>query len=292
MTSNERGQGTIEWVGLVLLIPLAAFAAGAAVGGVPGADLARAIAAKVACAARITAACGSGVDALTAEYGPELAALIRRHAPTIHLSGEADKLPVDHRRCREPGCASVPGSGAVWRSGEGLRATAFTRVVDCRRDAIEATEAAGADCSGERAGNVYVQFWLYYPDSRTEPWGERGYHPDDWESLQIRVGPEVDARASSHHSYNYRGGIRNWASDTGIRPKSGWGPYTGELHVTSASHAGHVRSARRGTRRVPARRLRLVPIEPIGAAAGRKHGFAVAPPWLKPVYRDPEETGT
>ncbi|HSI79951.1 MAG TPA: hypothetical protein VK919_04800 [Solirubrobacterales bacterium] len=292
MASQERGQGTVEWVGLVLLVSLAALAAAAAAGGVPGAEVGRAIGSKLACAVRIGAACDPEADPLAAEYGPKVAAMLREHAPTIHLSGDADQLPVDHRRCREPACATASRSGRVSRTAAGLPATAFTRVVDCRPEAAERTESAGADCSGERAGNVYLQFWLYYPDSRTEPWGEWGHHRDDWESLQVRVGSRVDGRASSHRSYNYRGGIRNWASDAGIRPRPGWGPYTGELHVTSASHAGHVRSTRRGTRRVPARRLRLVPIEPLDAAAGSEHDFAVVPPWLKPVYTDPEETGT
>jgi len=291
-SAGERGQSTVEWVGLVLLVSLAILAAGAAAGGVPGADLARAVASRLVCAVRVAGACERRTDALAAEYGAELAALAREHAPSIQLAAGADQLPVDHRDCREVACAAVSRSGSLWRTDEGLPATAFTRVIDCRPAAAGDGEAGGADCSGERAGRVYVQYWLYYPDSRTEPWGERGYHPDDWESLQVRIGATVDGRASSHHSYNYRGGIGNWASDAGISPKPGWGPYTGELHVASASHAGHVNGEGRGRRRVPGRRLRLVPIEPLGAAAGSDHDFAVTPPWLKPVYRDPEETGT
>ena len=55
--------------------------------------------------------------------------------------------------------------------------------------------AAGADCSGERAGKRYLQYWLYWPDSQTEPFGERGYHPDDWESFQVRIG-ETESRGA------------------------------------------------------------------------------------------------
>ena len=32
-----------------------------------------------------------------------------------------------------------------------------------------------------------------------------------------------DSRASSHHSYNYDGGIGSWLSDAGIFPRSAWG---------------------------------------------------------------------
>lgn len=285
----ERGQGSVEWVALVLLVSLALAAIVAvAAPGVPGADLARDVAAKLICAARLAGTCEARADELALEYGAEVAALLREHAPTIHYGAGAAQLPVDHRVCREPGCAETHAADDAWRSADGRRATAFTRVIDCR----PSPPPGDADCSGERAGRLYLQYWLYYPDSRTEPWGDRGYHPDDWESLQVRIDEGVEARASSHHSYNHRGGVRNWPSDTGVVPKSGWGPYAGQLHVGSGSHAGHVRGDGPGHRTVPSRRLRLVPIEPLGAQAGPRHAFAVTPPWLKEVYRDPEATGT
>jgi hypothetical protein len=277
----------------VLLVSLAIVALGAAIGpGPPGAELARAIASRIVCAVRLSGSCERSSHALAVEYGAEVAALIREHAPTIHFEEGAEYLPVDHRRCRRTACAFAAGSGAVWQTRRGLPATAFTRVIDCRPDAVDRADAPGATCSDGREGNVYVQYWLYYPDSRTEPWGERGYHPDDWESLQVRVGPQVDARASSHHSYNYTGGVRNWPSDAGVVKKSAWGPYTGELHVAAGSHAGRVKDPGRGSRYTPASRLRLVPIEPIGTAEGEAQGFAIAPPWRKEVYIDPEAKGT
>jgi LmbE family N-acetylglucosaminyl deacetylase len=290
---GERGQGTVEWIALVLLVAAAVVVLGAALGiGVPGAELARAIGTRIVCAVRLSGSCERASEALAAEYGPELAALVGEHAPTIHYRSGTEYLPVDHRECREVACAAAVGSGRVWRTREGLPATAFTRVIDCRPDRAPDAGADGADCSGKRAGKVYIQYWLYYPDSRTEPWGKRGYHPDDWESIQVRIGREVDARASSHRSYNHRGGVRNWPTDAGVWRRSGWGPYTGELHVSAGSHAGHVHGERRGSRHTPARRLRLVPIEPIGAESGEVHDFAVTPPWLKEVYRDPEAKGT
>lgn len=284
----------MEWTALLLVVSLAVVAAaGAAAGaGMPGAELARALASRVICAARLAGSCEKGSAALAAEYGAEVAALVREQAPTVHYRSGARYLPVDHRDCRETGCASVSGGGAAWRTDDGLPATAFTRVVDCRPSGAERAEADGATCSGRRAGSLYIQYWLYYPDSRTEPWGERGYHEDDWESLQVRIGEGVDGRASSHHSYNYTGTLSNWPSDAGVFKKSGWGPYTGELHVTAGSHAGRVRDRRRGARYTPAARLRLVPIEQLGAEDGDAHDFAITPPWSKEVYRDPEAKGT
>jgi hypothetical protein len=74
-------------------------------------------------------------------------------------------LPVDFRRCRESGCADGSERGDVDRSDAGLPVTAFVHVVDCRESEAAATAAAGADCSGSRAGNLYLQYWTYYIDS-------------------------------------------------------------------------------------------------------------------------------
>ncbi len=133
-------------------------------------------------------------------------------------------LPVDYRRCREDACAEGPEE---WRrrprSNAGEPVVAFTHAVDCRPGAAAETEAAGADCSGERAGNLYLQYWFYYPGSATAEGstplkgpirkastavGKPTYHPDDWESLQVKIEPggRRSARASSHHGYVYDAG--------------------------------------------------------------------------------------
>ena len=68
------------------------------------------------------------------------------------------ELPVDYRRCREDPCSNGrAGAGEVAETAAGLAATAFVHVVDCRPGAVAATEAQGLDCSGERAGNLYLQ---------------------------------------------------------------------------------------------------------------------------------------
>jgi hypothetical protein len=219
-------------------------------------------------------------------------------------------LPVDFRRCRETSCGGGAGSGLVWRTRTGEPVVAFVHVIDCRAGAIGPSRASGFDCSGDRAGRVYLQYWLYYANSATlrgvPVAGQRGFHADDWESFQVRIGPsgEADARASSHYGYNYEGGARNWASDAGIgplraatealglRPHGGWGPDTGELFVSGGSHAGHAKGDDGITRLTPRGRLQLIPLEPIAVGDGGRYRFAIPPPWLKPVWSDPEVEGS
>jgi hypothetical protein len=149
----------------------------------------------------------------------------------------------------------------VTRSLAGRAVSVFTHVVDCRDPARAG--ARGYDCSGERAGRVYVQYWTYYGDSATSRsapiLGAAGYHADDWESFQIRINPDgsVDARASSHNGYNGADAPSvDWASDAagklpgaaqvrdateklGLRDPRGWTRSQGTLYVSGGSHAGH-----------------------------------------------------
>jgi hypothetical protein len=185
-------------------------------------------------------------------------------------------------------------------------------VIDCRDPGPGLLVAAGSgpDCSGVRAGNLYLQFWFFYPDSATlrgvPVAGPKGYHRDDWESFQVRVGADgaVSVRASSHRAYNHGKGPQNWGAEAGIEPlrfgaeavglrsSAGWGPETGALFVSGGSHAGSAEANPLDylQRITPADRLRLIPLEPI-AAAGR-FSFAITPPWRKQVWLDPEAEGT
>lgn len=294
---------------LVLLVALLVVGLLAAGLRVPGAGLARSIAAKILCAVEISDSCERD-SALVAAYGLDLARLVREHAPAIVYESGMRALPVDYRACRRPACADGARSGLVSRSRAGRPVAGFVHVIDCRDEARWRTEASGAKCSGDRAGRLYLQYWLYYPDSATlrdvPVAGRRGYHADDWESYQVRIEPggETDARASSHHGYNYEGGRRNWGSDAGIGPlrdlseavglrtKGGWGPATGYLFVSGGSHAGHASGDSDEIVRVtPRRRLRLIPLEALAARAGQA-SFAITPPWLKEVWSDPEAEGT
>lgn len=303
----ERGQGTVEWIGLVAVLSLAMLVLVAAGVRVPGAPLARALADRLLCAAALAEACGDETD-LIAAYGTEVGKLVRRHMPTLAFEKGSRALPVDFRRCRSSGCSDGSEEGLVHRADRGLPVTAFVHVIDCREGEAERTEAEGADCSGERAGNLYVQYWTYYADSATlrgvPVAGKKGYHADDWESVQLRFRPDgsVDQRASSHHGYNYSRGLGNWGADAGFGPakyaaealgmrhENGWGPETRLLLVSGGSHAGNSRDLTEIVRFTPGPRVRLIPLERIAASTGAR--FAVSPPWLKKVWFDPEAEGT
>jgi hypothetical protein len=299
---SEQGQSTVEWVGLLLLVALLL----AAIVGfglrVPGGALARAIASRILCATAIAESCGDE-PALIATYGTEVGELAREHMPTLAFEEGSHAVPVDWRRCRRSVCGDGRGQGDVRRTDADLQVTAFVHAVDCRRG----SETEGAECSGRRAGNLYLQYWLYYADSATLRGvpivGEKGYHHDDWESVQVRIGEDgdVDERASSHHGYNYREGEPNAASDAGIAPlrelnetlgvraENGWGPETHLLLVSGGSHAGNLGDDR-GARYTPATAVHLIPLEPLAAADSTP--FAISPPWLKHVWRDPEAEET
>ena len=292
---SEQGQGTVEWVGLVLLVSVAMLGLVAAGARVPGAPLARALADRILCAASLADGCGDE-PALIAAYGTDVGRLVRRFMPVLAFERGSRAVPVDFRRCRSSECGDASGGRLVHQTDAGLPVTAFVHVVDCRLAAIEQTESEGADCSGERTGRLYLQFWTYYPDSATlrgvPVAGEKGYHRDDWESVQFRVNPDGSAeeRASSHHGYNYERSSGNWASDAGFVAHDGWGEATHLLLVSGGSHAGNAFAFTEVDRFTPDRRVHLVPLEPIAAAGG--YEFAVSAPWLKKVWVDPESRET
>jgi hypothetical protein len=299
---SERGQSTVEWVGLLLLVTLLLVAIVAAGVRVPGGALARAVASRILCATALAGSC-SDEPGLMAVYGTEVGELARDHMPTLAFEDGSHAVPVDWRRCRSTVCGDGGAEGDVRRTDADLQVTAFVHAVDCRRG----SETDGADCTGRRAGNLYLQYWLYYADSATfrgVPIAEEeGYHHDDWESVQVRIGEDgtVDQRASSHHGYNYRPSAANLASDAGFGPlreleetvgaraENGWGPETHLLLVSGGSHAGNL-GDERGGRYTPAAAVHLVPLEPI--AGSDSTTFAISPPWLKQVWHDPEAEGT
>jgi hypothetical protein len=310
---REGGQATVEWIALVLLASLLLLGVLAAAGGrLPGGELARSILGRIACAVRLDGSCGDdGAAGLALAYGPELAATVRGHAPDLLYEEGMVALPVDYRRCREPACSDGPETGMVTRSSSGERVVAFVHVVDCRAAARAESRQAGYDCSGDRAGNLYLQYFFYYPTSSTAKAlpGDAGFHLDDWESLHVRIRPDgaADVRASSHHGYNYEYSKLNAGSDAGgaiggavndaveavgARPKGGWGPSTGQLHVSGGSHAGNARhDGYTPSRTTPGNRLLLIPLESL-SGPDRAARFEVTPPWHKTVYKDPESEET
>lgn len=295
---DEEGQATPEYLGVVLLV---AVLFGVLVLSTPLAAeslrVGRSLVGALICAVEGSSECGLEGDELTQAYGGELAALVRRHAPEIRFEdAEYVSLPVDPRDCRNRSCADSSARGRLRESFEGQPPTAFVRAIDCRSPARP--DPPEADCTGERAGNVYLQYWLYYPDSATRSMGRAGYHADDWESFQIRVRPDgTDARASSHRSYNSDPEPLNLSDAGEVGPfdlrESGWGPSGGYLWVSDGSHAGRTAGDDRYFRSVAAEDLRLIPIEPNLDRLGRlAFEDGIAPPWLKEVYDDPESEAT
>lgn len=305
---SERGQGTVEWVGTLLVVSVAMLAFIAAGVRVPGSELARALADRLLCAVSLADGCGDE-PALIAAYGSEVGELVREHMPSLIFEQGSRAVPVDFRRCRSTECGDGPEDGMVSRTDARMPVTAFVHVVDCREQEAEETEASGADCSGERAGYLYVQYWTYYANSATlrgmPVAGPKGYHDDDWEGVQVRFGPDgqVDERASSHNGYNSEAqGPSNWGSDmgsaaakgvvelVGTRAHNGWGEETHLLFVSGGSHAGNTVDGVELDRYTPGRRVHLIPLEDIATTDSSQ--FAISPPWLKEIWLDPEAEGT
>lgn len=318
--SGEGGQATVEWVGLVLLVALLMGALVFSLGlarSLPGASLAGAIADKLACAAHLGDGCrGSLIDDA---YGFELGELIERHVPVIRYERGMRALPVDYRRCRQDSCAEGAESGSIWRSRTGEPVAAFTHVVDCRADSELGAAGAEPDCSGRRAGKLYLQYRFYYPGSATAEgsipvvkdgirWastkvGKSSFHKDAWEGFQLRIGSEgeVLSRASSHQGHVYSGGARDALAGTGAEGPKGalgadpiqagsWGPSTGFLYVAGGSHAGRIGTSEPTVRITPGSQMTLISLEQIEDLA--RYRFAVTPPWLKKLWRDPEAEST
>jgi hypothetical protein len=306
--AGERGQATIEWAGLILLVAMSLAALVAFGPRADGRSLGGSIAHALVCAVR---ACDSGDDQLAAAYGARDAALVRRYAPNIAYEPGTYTLPVDFRRCRSHRCSDAPDEKDldVHRSARtGAPATAFTHVVH----------------EGDR---TFIQYWLYYPDSNSVFPGSRqlwsglrlatlglagrypGFHRDDWEGYQVEVAPDgrALARATAHRGYQ---------SCKFARCHNEWMPATGWTRVSKGSHAGHIptKPVRANlTRRfdskpqlvadVPAypgvdfderttnaSDLRLVPLETVDTAG--LEFDEIKPPWRKEVYTHPRSNST
>lgn len=292
---SRRGQSTLEWVGLITLIAALMAAFTAAGVQVPAAGLAHSVSTKILCAASLSGGCG-GEGSLEATYGSDIAELVRAGAPTLMYGRDMLGLPVDYRTCRSPYCADGTGEGEVGESTAGEPVTLFTRVI-------------------QRDGSTYVQYWAYYPESaslRGAPvLEEKGYHPHDWESVQVRVGPDgtISQRASSHAGYNHGRSATNWGSDmgwgfltdateaVGLREEGGWGEPTGRYLIAGGSHAGNVDGdlgSDEYPSYTPASLVRLVPLESVkdGPLARPARFDPITPPWEKEVWTDPEAEGT
>jgi hypothetical protein len=294
---DGRGQASPEWLGVVLVVSIA-FAATVAAGvRVPGTGLAHSLGERLVCAINLGEGCGGKPTALTLAYGPGVADLVAGLVPTLEYEEGMLALPIDWRSCREDACANGPDSGEAIKSQSGEPVTLFSHVVNCSDP--DAPVPPDADCGGAAAGHLYIQFWAYYPDSATTPFdeevlGRAGYHPDDWESFQVRIGPGgIQERASSHHGYNDEGG--DAVNDTGWVPgKSAWTTASGRYWISSKSHAGRVGTWQGPPHRwTPPEDVRVIPLETMRDQWDDYVGSAKhLPAWLKDVYLNPEATGT
>ncbi len=146
--AGERGQATVEWIGLVLLVALA-------LGGlllvgphVDGRGYGGFLARRILCS--FHSGCDDGRGALELAYGDRDAALVREYAPSIVYEPGEKEIPIDFRRCRATKCGDAPIARSldVSQTSSGVPATAFTHVV-------------------HEGGSTFIQYWFYYPDSNT-----------------------------------------------------------------------------------------------------------------------------
>lgn len=145
---DERGQAAVEFVALVLLAALVLGALVAASPRFDGRSFGGFLAFRIVCT--IERHCHDGDSALTRAYGTRDAALVRDLAPNLVYEPGERQLPVDWRDCRRVACAEAPDEPDldVHRTHAGERATSFTRIL-------------------RRGGRTYLQYWFYYPDSRS-----------------------------------------------------------------------------------------------------------------------------
>jgi hypothetical protein len=318
---GERGQATVEWVALVLLVALALGALAAFGPHVDGRSYGGFLARTVLCAIR--GGCDDGRDELVGAYGSRDAALVRDYAPNIVYEPGERQIPIDYRNCRTTTCGDAPDDRSldVSQTTAGVPATAFTHVI-------------------HEGGSTYIQYWFYFPDSNTtwagsdKAWkvgtaplslGHKlwskipkaprylGFHRDDWEGYQVRIDASGNAsvRATAHRGYR-------WCKQSQCRNQ--WGAWTGWTRVSRGSHAGHIplksrlggirfdreapfvagrwmdqRPAYPGVdlreRTTVGADLNLVPLEHVDQGAAQSFDD-ISPPWEKPVYLDPSSNAT
>ena len=250
---RERGQATVEWLALVLLV---AGALGAvAVVAVPR------VRAAVAHVASLPPR--DPPDSLVAVYGQDVARLVRRHAPGLVYARGLREVPVDPRECRAPACA------------RGAAPVLFTHVVRSGGAVYVQYWEYFPDSVWNGVAGRHADDWESYQVRI-----EISSHP-----------PRVRVRASAHHGYTGRRIGRDLnldQIDPGLVPVEAWTTPTGWLRIARGSHAGYVARGPLGRRTTPAGEVALVPLE----TAALPDRYAVAPPWRKRVYTDAESPGT
>ncbi|MGI9116993.1 MAG: hypothetical protein ACR2JV_05095 [Gaiellales bacterium] len=199
---------------------------------------------------------------------------IRRYVPELVLErdryGQDAAVPTDPAVCRAPWCAAY-GTG---------RPAIFTHVV-------------------RRPGATYVEYWFYYPDSRTlhAPIAAlQGYHRDDWEGMVVRIADAGAAAARVTAHQGLVGTSAGWTGAPGWRPI---GPHP-VVYRAAGSHANGFTPTDidapldtwNGTlARLAPSAFQLIAADTAPALRFR-YDRAALPPWMKALWRDPEATGT
>jgi hypothetical protein len=261
----ERGQGTIEYVGLLgMLAVLAAVLAIAIAGDAP----------SIPWSQLLRSPRHTHTPDERALRNPLLGALIASAAPSIVLERDAfgDDLAVPvSDACRYPGCAAYGKAHCVL----------YVHVV-------------------KTPVRMVLEYWTYYPRSQTDHLPLRvlqGFHHDDWEGLEVAfsgTGQLLGARGSAHLGWN---GAGPWWDER----RDNWAPYGGVIYRAAGSHAiglrrGDLDLAGDGWNGdlavVPAAACDLRAADRAGRAARVFDPGAVAP-WDKQAWSDPgvEHTG-
>jgi hypothetical protein len=262
----ERGQGTIEYVGLLgMLALLAALLAIAMAGDAP----------SIPWSHLLQSPRRSHTPDERALRNPLSGPLIAAAAPSIVLErddfGDDLAVPVTDA-CRYPGCATYGKAQCVL----------YVHVVKTPERTV-------------------LEYWTYYPRSQTDHLPLRalqGFHRDDWEGLEVAFsagGQLLGARGSAHLGWN---GAGPWWDER----RDNWAPYGGVIYRAAGSHAiglrrGDLDLAGDGWNGdlavVPAAACDLRAADRAGRGARVFDPGAVAP-WDKQAWNDPgvEHTGT
>lgn len=263
----ERGQGTVEYLGLLaalaVLLGLLALAAASGPPELPWASL-------------IHLPWHHHVDTLDerALHDPLLGALIVAAAPTIVVERDAwgdDTSIPSSDGCRYLGCAALAKG----------RCVLYVHVV-------------------HEPARMVFEYWTYYPTSQTDHLpivALQGYHRDDWEGLEVALtadGQVQGARGSAHLGWN---GSAPWWDER----RDDFASYRGVAYRAAGSHALGLRrddldlagdSWNGDLGVVPSSACELRAADRASKRARSFDPGAVAP-WRKQAWRDPgvEHTG-
>ena len=270
---------------------------------VPGGALARAIASRILCATALADSCGDE-PALIAAYGDRS----RRAGPRAHADARLRGRLARGSRSTGAAAAAPPAATVAGRATCGAPTpTCRSPPSSTSSTAGRGSETEGADCSGGAPATSTSSIGSTTPIPRpsaasrsparratTTTTGSRSRSGSARTATSTSAPPPTTATTTATSD-------ANWASDAGIGPlrdlnetlgaraENGWGPETHLLLVSGGSHAGNL-GDERGGRYTPAAAVHLSRSSrspPTDSTA-----FAISPPWLKQVWRDPEAEET